>query len=118
MMEKGKSPMEYVGHLKFGPLAGKPITPEGTLDDWLERAKGEFRLSRVASVIYNATDEEMEGWVNDADSSAEVMEMLADIAECCQDWVERYKAGIDVFDAVLARCVIIGEHIEAQQKAS
>ena len=111
-------PLEYFGHMKFGPAEGKPVTPESTLEDWLERARGEFMLSRVASVIYNATDEEMEAWVRDAENPDEVIEMFSEIADSCNACLDSYKAGVDVFNAVIARCIVIGERTEAQYKAN
>ncbi len=108
--------MEYLGGLKFAPAAGKRVSPKMTLVDWLERAKDEFMLKQMATVINNFSDEEMEAWVRREFKPDEVMEMLADVAESAQNWVEAYRAGIDVLEATLARCIIIGERIEAQQK--
>ena len=113
-----EAPLEYVGDLKFGPAAGKVMTSQRTLGQWLERAKDEFTIIRMAMVIGNATDEEMEAWFHNADTPDDMMEMLVRISEIAEDWIETYKAGIDIFNTALVRCIVIGERIEAQQKAN
>lgn len=113
-----EAPLEYLGGLKFGPAAGKCVSSKSTLVDWLERAKEEFMLKQMATLINNFTDDEMEAFVRRESRSDDGMEMLADVAESAQNWVEVYRGGIDFLEATLARCIIIGERIEAQQKAN
>lgn len=112
-----EAPLEYLGGLTFGPAEGKRVSSESTLVDWLERAKEEFMLKQMATRINNFTDDEMEAFVRREFRPDDVMEMLADVAENAQNWVEIYKGGIDFLEATLARCIIIGERIEAQRKA-
>ncbi len=41
---------------------------------------------------------------------------MVKIAEFIGHWAGTYEAGADVFNSAMARCIIIGERIEAQQK--
>ena len=114
----GDDPMGYVGHWKFGPAEGKPVIPTKTLDEWLDRSREEFTLKRMVTLIYNFTDEEMEKWTRGFGSPGEIVEAMVGLAELIGHWAGTYEAGADVFNSAMARCIIIGERIEAQHKAN
>ena len=114
----GDDPMGYVGHWKFGPAEGKPVIPTKTLDEWLERAREEFLMKRMVTLIYNFTDEEMEEWARGFGTTDEIAEAMVKIAECIEHWAGTYDNGASVFRNAFVRCIVIGEHIEAQQKAN
>ena len=107
-------PFGYVGHLKFGLAEGKLVTPQSTLDDWLSRARDEFMMSRISCVVANANDEEMEAWINKCEDANAMLEMMTVIAEHAMQWVGTYKAGIETFEMMATRCIIIGECVEAR----
>ncbi len=115
--EASRVVMEYAGDLKFGMAEGKPVIPRTSLTTWLENARSEFVLKEIAARILNATDEEMEAWVREADNPEETIEALTDICERAIELVERYKAGINVFNAVAARIIVIGERYAGPEKA-
>jgi hypothetical protein len=82
-------------------------------------------MSRLARIIYNSTDEEMEEWVHKFGTPDEIDEHLAEIVKHFYAWVDTYKAGIGVFETAAVRCFVIGDRndelrrtIEAQQKAN
>ena len=107
-------PFEYVGHLKFGLMESKPVTPESTLEDWLNRARDEFMMSRIACIVANVNDEEMEAWVNKCENPKAMLEAMTGIAEHALYWAETYKNGLSVFENMACRCMVIGERIEAR----
>lgn len=113
----GGDPFEYVGHRKFGPAEGKPVIPTKTLDEWLDRSREEFTMKRMVTLIYNFSDEEMEEWARGFGTTAEIAEAMTMLAEFIGVWAGAYEAGADVFNSAMARCIVIGERIEAQQKA-
>ena len=113
-----KAPLEYLGDMKFGPAEGKPIIPTKTLDEWLDRSREEFTVKRMVTVIYNFNDEEMEEWACGFGTTAEIAEAMVELAEFIGHWAGTYEAGADVFNSAMDRCIIIGERIEAQQKAN
>ena len=112
----GDDPMGYIGHWKFGPAEGKPVIPTKTLDEWLDRAREEFLMKRMVTLIYNFTDEEMEEWARGFGTTDEIAEAMVKIAECIEHWAGTYDNGASVFRNALVRCIVIGERIEAQQK--
>ena len=101
--------MEYVGHLKFGLAEGKRITPQTTLEGWLDAARAEFEVNRIAVRILNATDEEMEAWVHENDDPEGMIEALTDVCERSIELIDKHKAGVEVYTAVMCRIIIIGE---------
>ena len=111
-----EGPLEYVGGMTFGPAEGKPVISKKTLDDWLARARQEFLMKRMAMLIYNFTDEEMEEWARGFGTTDEIVDGMVKIVEFFDDWKDGYKAGIDMLESAIVRCIIIGERIEAQQK--
>ena len=111
-------PFEYVGHLKFGLAEGKPIIPQTTLDGWLSRARDEFLMSRIAYIVANSNDEEMEAWVKKCAGPDDMLEMMTVIAEHANLWVGTYRDGIEVFTMLATRCIIIGERMEARYLSS
>ncbi len=106
--------LEYVGHLKFGPAAGEPITPETTMEDWEHTAKHEYVFNQMAIHFCNLTDEEMEAWILERVSRRIAVSFLADTAEFARSWIDKKKAGVDVYENLFTRCIIIGERIEAR----
>ena len=113
-----KAPLEYFGDMKFGPAEGKPVIPTKTLDEWLDRSREEFTLKRMVTLIYNFTDEEMEEWTRGFGSPDEIVEAMVGLVDLIGHWAGTYEAGADVFNSAMARCIVIGERIEAQQKAN
>ena len=113
-----KTPLEYLGGVTFGPAEGKPVIATMTPDDWLHRARHEYLMKRVATLIYNFTDEEMEEWAKAFGTPEERIDALAVFAEHARSWVDAYEAGIDILESVEVRCIVIGERIEARYMAN
>ena len=109
-----KGPLEYLGDMKFGPAEGKPVIPTKTLDEWLNRAREEFLMKRMVTLIYNFTDEEMEEWTRGFGTPDEIAEAMVAMAEFIGVWAGAYEAGADVFNSAMSRCIVIGERIEAR----
>lgn len=107
-------PFGYIGHLKFGLAEGKPVIPETTLVGWLDRARDEFMMSRIAAIVANANDEEMEAWVKKCAGPEDMLEAMTEIAERANGWIGHYEDGIEVFTMLATRCIIIGERMEAR----
>ena len=101
--------VEYVGDLTFDPSDIKSAT---TLDDWLDRARREYRMSRIAIAFLNMSDAELERHVNSFGDTDEKRGRLAmDLVEWFQGWIERYRAGEKVTTAAWARLVVVGERL-------
>ena len=107
---------EYVGHLKFGLAEGKRIIPQTTLEGWLDSARAEFELNLIAVRILNATDEEMEAWVRENDDPEGMTEDLTEVCERAIKMIDKHKAGVDVYTAVMCRIIIIGERYAGPEK--
>ena len=53
--------------------------------------------SRIACIVANANDEEMEAWVKKCAGPEDMLEMMTEIAEHANFWIGTYKAGIETF---------------------
>ncbi len=114
--EASRAVQEYVGHLKFGPVEGAPVTPQTSLEDWVENARAEWVLTRLAAWILNATDEEMEEWIGRADDPDKFVDWLIGICEECNDWAGKYEVGTKVLRTVSARIIVMGERYAGPEK--
>ena len=104
--------LEPIGHLKFGAAADKPLVKNiTTLAGWRGRAKDEFAVHHYAVPILNATDDELEQLMRSGDTVEENLDAFLELAEHCQDWASRYKAGIEVLDAVSARILVVASRL-------
>ena len=112
--DSSDDPFEYVGHLKFEPAEGGPITPKTTMEDWEDSARHEYIFNLLAVFILNCNDEELERWVLEKVNAKTGVSFLTDTAEHALDLVDKKKAGVDVYNSVFSRCMVIAERIEAR----
>ena len=101
---------EYVGDTGFKSADIKPqLSPE----DWLQRARQDFTMSRAAIAFLNSDDEQLERRVHSlADRTKKPpVEVAVELMGGFNDWAERYEAGGKVARAAAARMVVIAERL-------
>ena len=91
--------------MSFGPSEDSPIVPESTLQDWLDRGRHEYMLSRVVVPILNATDEELAGRIDTREAADAYMTLLEDLIRK----QNQYAKGAEVMDATVARLMVVLE---------
>ncbi len=107
--------LEYIGDLKFGRAAGTPGTP-ATIEQWNQNAREQFELIRAIRPILQGTDEEVERMLCEAHDPAEKFEQFLDLIELCKEWEDRYKAGVEIMGAAVARLLIVCERYEGRDE--
>ena len=105
--------LEPIGHLKFGPAGGdKPISAGiNTFAKWCEQSKHEYLLHHYAISVLNVDDETLEKMMRSGDDGEEMVGTFLDMADDCQHWIDKYKAGIEVLNSVCGRILIVAERI-------
>ena len=105
--------LEPIGHLTFGPAGGdKPIRAGiNTLAKWCEQSKHEYQLHHYAISVLNVDDETLEKMMRSGDDGEETVGLFLDMADDCQHWIGKYKAGIEVLSSVYARILVVAERI-------
>ena len=112
-MTAESKPMEYVGDITF---KGENITPESSLEDWLEQSQHEYLLSRAAAVYLNMDDQELSEHLKEyGETEEERTNHLCNMVETFKVWANKYEAGNDVMRSVVARLIVIGERWIGQE---
>ena len=96
---------EFVGNMSFGPADDGPIVGESTLQDWLDRGRHEYMLSRVVVPILNATDEELAARIVSRDVADVYLGLLEDVIRKR----DQYADGVKVMDAAAVRLMVVLE---------
>lgn len=101
-----------IGHLKFGPASDRPIKAgTNTLAKWRAQSEHEYLLRHHAISILNMDDEALEERMRTRIGGANMVETFLHMADDCQHWIGKYKAGVDVLESVLGRILVVAERI-------
>ena len=96
---------EFLGNMSFGPAEDSPIVAEATLQDWLDRGRHEYMLSRFVVPILNATDEELSERIDSKEAADAFITLLEDLIRKR----DQYTKGAEVMDAASARLMVVLE---------
>ena len=105
--------LEPIGHLKFGAAGGdKPITADiNTFAEWCKQSRHEYQLHHYAVSVLNVDDKALEKMMRSGNDGEETVGLFLDMADDCQHWIGKYKAGIEVLNSVCGRILIVAERI-------
>ena len=104
-----------MGFFAKPPPPSCQLTPQSTLEDWLESARQEFVMCRTATAILNMDDKELEKYGrNLGGEEIEQIHAVLDLCDWLQAWHERYKAAADTTEKAGMRLLVIAERLHGR----
>ena len=116
----GKTPMEFVGDMTFKSVSDGRGDELMSYEAWMERAHGQYQLTAVSAPIIHGTDADVETMVrrmiDKEGDKYKGLEPYIEMVEVLASNIDTYQAGVDYFEAVMRRLIIILERINGRDE--